>query len=208
MSRRRMQRHAVRLEVGTIVWTTIEAGVAIVAGIAAGSLALTGFGFDSLIELFSAGLVLRRLRAQPGERAEDDESRERRALRAIAVSFWVLAGYLVIDGTVSLISGSGPEHSPVGIALSAAALVIMPALAWRKRQLGQQLDSKLLLADAAETGFCAWLALSALLGLVLSGTVGWTWADPVAGIVIALFAIYEGREAWEGELIEGDDDDD
>jgi divalent metal cation (Fe/Co/Zn/Cd) transporter len=206
MLRDTLLRRAVRLEIGTIAWTTIEAGVAIIAGIAAGSLALTGFGFDSLIELFSAGLVLRRLRAQlAGSNTEEDEGRERRALRAIAVSFWVLAAYLVIDGTVSLISGSGPEHSLVGIALSAAALVIMPGLAWSKRRLGQLLDSQLLLADAAETGFCAWLALSALLGLVLSGTVGWTWADPVAGLVIAAFAIYEGREAWEGELIEDDD---
>lgn len=208
MSRRRMQRFAVTLELLTITWTTIEAGVAVIAGISAGSLALTGFGFDSLIELFSAGLVLRRLRVQLAGGAEDDEARERRALRMIAVSFWVLAAYLVIDGILSLVSGSGPEHSPVGIALSATALVVMPTLAWRKRRLGHQLDSRLLIADAAETGFCAWLALSALAGLVLSGTVGWSWADPVAGLVIAVFAIYEGREAWEGELVEDDDDDD
>lgn len=134
-------------------------------------------------------MVLRRLRAQPAGRANDDGARERSALRAIAVSFWVLAAYLIIDGVISLASDVGPEHSPVGIALSAAALVLMPALAWRKRRLGQLLDSKLLLADAAETGFCAWLALSALLGLILSSSVGWTWADPVAGLIIALFAV-------------------
>lgn len=168
----------------------------------AGSLALTGFGFDSLIELFSASLVLRRLRARAAASAQDGEARDRRALRAIAVSFWVLATYLTVDGVISLFAGSAPEHSPVGIALSAAALVTMPALAWRKRTLGHQLGSPLMLADAVETGFCAWLALSALLGLILSGAVGWTWADPIAGLVIALFATLEGREAWEGELIE------
>jgi len=194
------------LEVATIAWTVAEAGVAITAGIVAGSLALTGFGFDSLIELFSAGLVLRRLRADFDGDGATAEALDGRALRAIAVSFWVLAAYLIIDGIATVATGSVPERSAVGIALSAVALMVMPALAWSKRRVGHQLRSRLVLADAAETGFCGWLALAAWLGLVLSGTVGWNWADPVAGLVIGAFAIYEGREAWEGELIEDNDD--
>ena len=158
-----LHRQAVRLEQFSIAWMMIEAGVAVTAGIIAGSLALTSFGFDSVIELVSATLVLRRLQAElTGGRA--NEQAERRVLRIIAVTFFVLAAYVVIGSVVDLASQARPERSP-------------------------------------ETIVCAALAATTLLGLVLFAALGWWWADPVAALAVAYFAVREGREAWNGELI-------
>jgi len=196
-------RTAARLELATVAWNTIEAGVAIVSGFLAGSLALTGFGFDSGIEIVSAVLVLSRLRLAGSD--EPNESRERRVLRTIGVTFYVLAAYLVVDGAHILFTTSRPDTSPAGLAISAAALVVMPLLAWSKRALGRRIGGSLgaiVLADAAETWLCALLALATLSGLLANALAGWWWADPVAGLIIAYFAIREGREAWRGELCE------
>jgi divalent metal cation (Fe/Co/Zn/Cd) transporter len=194
-----LRRTAVRLEQFSIAWMLIEAGVAVAAGIIAGSLALTSFGFDSVIELVSAILVLGRLRAElTGGQA--NVQAERRVLRVIAVTFFVLAAYVIIASGIDLATRAYPERSPIGIGLTVAALLVMPLLGWRKRRAGTSLHNQLVLADAAETILCATLAATTLLGLVLFAAFGWWWADPVAALAVAYFAIREGREAWHGEL--------
>ena len=186
---------AIRLEQFSIGWMLIEAGVAVTAGIIAGSLALTSFGFDSVIELVSATLVLGRLR---GGRA--NERAERRVLRIIAVTFYALAAYVLAGSVIDLASQAHPERSPAGIGLTVSSLLVMPLLGWRKRHVGSALRNPLVLADAAETILCATLAATTLLGLVLFAAFGWWWAYPVAALAVAWFAVREGREAWHGEL--------
>jgi divalent metal cation (Fe/Co/Zn/Cd) transporter len=194
-----LHRRAVRLEQFSIGWMLIEAGVAATAGIIAGSLALTSFGFDSVIELVSATLVLGRLRAElSGGRA--NEVAERRVLRIIAVTFFILAAYVLIGSAIDLAAQAHPERSPAGIGLTVASLLVMPLLGWRKRHVGSALRNPLVLADAAETILCATLAATTLLGLALFAAFGWWWADPVAALAVAWFAVREGREAWHGEL--------
>jgi divalent metal cation (Fe/Co/Zn/Cd) transporter len=191
---------AVRLEQFSIAWMLIEAGVAVTAGILAGSLALTSFGFDSVIELVSAVLVLGRLRAEL-RGGQASERAERRVLRIIAVTFFVLAAYVLAGSIIALASGAHPERSPAGIGLTAASLLVMPFLGWRKRRVGSALRNPLVLADAAETILCATLAATTLLGLVLFAAFGWWQADPVAALAVAWLAVREGREAWHGELV-------
>ncbi len=192
-----LERRALRLEYATVGWNTLEAAVALAAGIAAGSIALVGFGLDSAIEVFSASVVIRQLRGA-------SEARERRALRLIGLTFFALAAYVGFESLRDLFTQSRSEASVPGVVISAAALIVMPTLAWAKRRTGKALGSRTILADAAETLFCAWLAAATLAGLLLNATLGWWWADPAAGLVIAAFAIKNGREAFEGE---GDDDD-
>lgn len=194
-----LYRRAVRLEQFSIGWMLIEAGVAITAGTIAGSLALTSFGFDSVIELVSATLVLGRLRAEL-RGGQANERAERRVLRIIAVTFFVLAAYVLAGSVIDLATQAHPERSPVGIGLTGAALLVMPLLGWRKRRTGAALRNPLVLADAAETILCATLAATTLLGLVLFAAFGWWQADPVAALAVAWFAVREGREAWHGEL--------
>jgi len=194
-----LHRQAIRLEQFSIGWMIIEAVVAVTAGIIAGSLALTSFGFDSVIELISAVLVLRRLRAEltDGQASEDAE---RRVLRIIAVTFFVLAAYVIIGSAIDLATSAHPETSPAGIGLTIASLLVMPLLGWRKRRVGARLGNPLVQADAAETMLCATLAATTLLGLVLFAALGWWQADPIAALAVAYFAVREGREAWHGEL--------
>lgn len=124
----------------------------------------------------------------------------------MAITFFVLAAYLTVEGVLDLLSGARPETSIVGIVLTGASLLIMPTLARLKRRAGQAMGSALVVADAAETRLCAWLSASTLAGLVAYAVAGWTWTDPTAGFVIAGFAIWEGREAWEYKLAGNDDD--
>jgi divalent metal cation (Fe/Co/Zn/Cd) transporter len=185
------------------MWMLAEAAVAVTAGIIAGSLALTSFGFDSIIELISATLVLGRLRAElKGNHA--NEMAERRVLRIIAVTFFVLAAYVLAGSAIDLAARSHPERSPIGIGLTIASLLVMPLLGWRKRRVGSALHNPLVLADAAETILCATLAATTLLGLVLFAALGWWQADPIAALAVAYFAVREGREAWHGELADAD----
>lgn len=190
---------AVRLEQFSIAWMLVEASVAVTAGIVASSLALTSFGFDSVIELISAVLVLGRLRAELGD-GRANELAERRVLRIIAVTFFVLAAYVLIGSAIDLAGRAHPERSPVGIGLTVGSLLVMPLLGWRKRRVGAALRNPLVLADAAETMLCATLAATTLLGLALFAAFGWWQADPVAALAVAYFAVREGREAWHGEL--------
>jgi divalent metal cation (Fe/Co/Zn/Cd) transporter len=194
-------RRAIRLEQLTIGYNVAEGLVAVTFGLLAGSIALTGFGFDSWIEVAAATVVLGRLRG-----GHTDAAKQRRALRFVAITFFVLAAYVTVEGIRALLTDARPETSRVGIALTAASVLIMPALARAKRQAGQAMGSALVVADAAETRLCAWLSVSTLAGLTAYALAGWTWLDPAAGFVIAGFATWEGREAWQGELADDDDD--
>ncbi|MBW3604084.1 MAG: cation transporter [Actinobacteria bacterium] len=175
------------------------------AGFAAGSVALVGFGFDSGIEVAAAAVVLWRLRADIRGGVVDG-ARQRRALRFVALTFFLLAGYVVVEGVRDLVAGAVPDTSPVGIALTGASIVVMPLLARAKDRAGRAMGSRLVVADAAETTLCAWLSVSTFAGLVAFAVLEWTWIDAVAGFVIAGFAVNEGREAWHGELVCDDHD--
>jgi divalent metal cation (Fe/Co/Zn/Cd) transporter len=183
----------------TIVWNTIEAVVAIVAGAVASSIALVGFGLDSTVEVLSASVIVWQMTR------DVPEDREEQALRLIAVSFFALAGYVAVQAVFDLASRSQPETSTVGIALAAVSLVVMPLLAGLKRRNGRRLGSGSVVADSNQTLLCTYLSVVLLVGLLLNATVGWWWADPVAALVIAALAINEGREAWHGERRSEDD---
>ena len=196
---------AIVLERVTIGYNVVEGVIAVTFGIVAGSIALTGFGFDSWIEVTAAAVVLRRLRAEVAG-GQPDEAKDRRALRVVAVTFFALAVYVTVEGVRDLVVGDEPSTSVVGMVLTALSAVVMPALARLKRVAGEAMNSRLVLADAAETKLCAWLSVSTLAGLAGFAAFGLSWIDPLAGFVIAYFAVREGREAWEGELV-GDDAD-
>lgn len=200
-------RRALRLEYATIGWNAFEGVVAIASGIVAASVALTSFGIDSGIEFISAIVVAVRLRSLIAS-GEADEEKERRALRIVAVLFYVLAVYVLIDATLTLALHDHPAVSPVGIAVTFAALIIMPILAVAKRRVARRLDAVelsgpaiLLRADSSETALCAVLGATTLLGLGLNAGFGWWWADPIASLSVFYFAIREGREAWLGEIV-------
>ena len=202
-----LTRRGLRLAGFTVGYNVLEGVVAIAAGIGAGLVSLIGFGIDSGIESASAILVVIRLvsRLRTGE---IDERRERFALRGIALTFFALAAYVTVNGIRSLIIGDKPDVSILGMIVLAASVVVMPVLAALKFRVGRKLNDRLILADAAETRICVLLSISTLVGLVAFALTGAAWLDPVAGFVIALFAINEGREAWAGELVHDHDEHD
>jgi divalent metal cation (Fe/Co/Zn/Cd) transporter len=187
-----LRRRAVALAWLTVVWNAIEAVVAIVAGRAAGSLALVGFGLDSTIEVASAGVIIWQF-------SGPDEEREERALRLIAASFFALAAYVTAQAGFDLIAGSQPESSTIGIALAVASLIVMPILATAKRSTGRRLGSATVTADSQQTWLCTYLSVVLLTGLLLNATLGWWWADPLAALIIAALAAREGVQAWRGD---------
>lgn len=191
--RARLERSARRLAAVTIGYNTAEGVVAILAGVAAGSTALFSFGLDSGIEVLSAVAIAWQFR---GGASED---RERRTLRFIALAFFTLAGYVAVESVRSLLAGSEPHPSGVGIALAASSVVVMPALVWAKRRVGRQLGSVTVLADSTQTLLCTYLSAVLLAGLVLNAAFGWGWADSTAALVIAGIAVREGFQAWRGE---------
>ena len=177
----------------TIAYNVIEAIIALVAGTVASSAALVAFGLDSIVEVLSAAAVAWQFSAK------DPESREKVALRVIAFSFFALAAYVIVDTVLSLFGGMDAEPSPVGIVLAAVSLVIMPGLSWFERRTGRELGSATAIADSKQTLLCAYLSAALLLGLLLNSLLGWAWADSVAALVIAGWAIKEGLEAWRGD---------
>ena len=199
-----LTRRGLRLAQFTVAYNVIEGAVAIPAGLIAGLVSVVGFGVDSAIESIAAVLVGLRLAARL-RHGEADERKERLALKAVAVNFFILAAYVTIEGIRSLIGGDAAESSPISIGILIASLIVMPALAAMKRRIGLRLSDNLILADAAETRICVLLSISTLVAVGLYQLTGAAWLDPVAGFVIAAFAIHEGREAWEGDLVEDDD---
>lgn len=191
--RRQLGRRAQLLAAVSVSYNVIEAVIAITAGAAAGSIALIGFGLDSVVEVSSGLIILWQFRHPL------PESRERRALRLMAISFFVLAAYVSVQSLRALAAGHEPDASTVGIALAAASLAIMPLLSWLQRRTGRGLGSNAVVADSTQTLLCTYLSAVLLVGLVLNATLGWAWADPIAGLVIAAVAVREGLQAWRGE---------
>lgn len=196
-----LTRRALRLAKFTVGYNIVEGGVAITAGLMAHLVSVVGFGVDSGIESISAILVAIRLSARLRHR-EVDEAKERLTLRLVAVTFFLLATYVTVEGIRSLLNHDVPETSTVAVVLLIASMIVMPVLAWLKMRVGHALGDRLILADAAETRICVLLSVSTLLGVGLYALTGAAWLDPVAGFIIALFAISEGREAWQGDLDE------
>ncbi|MGO2110479.1 MAG: cation transporter, partial [Pseudoclavibacter sp.] len=157
------------------------------------SAALIGFGLDSVVEVLSAAAVAWQFAAR------DPETREKVALRVIAVSFFALAAYVSVDAVLSLAGLREPEHSPVGIVIAALSLVVMPFLSWFERRTGRELGSASAIADSKQTLICTYLSAALLVGLLLNSLLGWAWADSVAALAIAVFAVREGVEAWRGD---------
>jgi divalent metal cation (Fe/Co/Zn/Cd) transporter len=194
-------RWALWLAAATVLWNIIEGLVGVAAGAMAHSIALLGFGIDSFVETASGAVVgwrlLAELRVQSADRAEQVE---RRASRIAGGLLLALAVYILIDASRRL-AGFGPQpaESIVGIVLTAISLVAMPLLGWAKLRAARALGSRALRADAYETITCAWLSLTTLGGLVLNATLGWSWADPVAALVMLPLIVREGWEAWRGQ---------
>lgn len=189
----RLGRRAQLLAATSVAYNLVEAVVAISAGVVAGSVALVGFGLDSAVEVSSGLIILWQFRHRL------PETRERQALRMLAVSFLALAAYVSFESVRVLLTGTDPEASPVGIALACASLLVMPFLSWAQRRTGRALGSNAVFADGTQTLLCTYLSAVLLVGLVLNATLGWSWADPVAGLVIAAVAVREGIEAWRGD---------
>ena len=182
------------LEYLTIGWNALEAIVAIGAGLFAGSIALVGFGIDSVIESLSGSVILWRLRDD-----ERGEARERLALKLVGISFLVLAAYVGFDAVKALITREPPESSYIGIALAALSLVVMPLLARAKRRVAAKIKSRAMQADSRQTDLCAYLSAILLGGLLLNALFGWWWADPVAALIMLPIIAREGVEALRGE---------
>lgn len=192
-------RRGVLLEIATVTYNTLEGLVAIVAGLSAGSVALTGFGVDSVIEVASGVVLWWRLRAELGS-APVGPTVEARAARGAGALLLALAGYLVVESARRLIVRDRPETSDVGMALTALSLIVMPVLAQAKFRTAQALESAALRADAHETIVCAWLSLTTLVGLGLNALLGWWWADPLAALAMLPLIVREGLEAWQTPL--------
>ncbi len=175
----------------------VEAGIAIGAGWFAGSIALVGFGVDSLIESLSGSVLLWRLFSPT-----HDESREKIALKLVGISFLILAAYVAFEAVKSLLAREPPQTSFVGIGLSIVSLIIMPLLAHAKRQSASNLGSRAMKADSRQTDLCAYLSAILLGGLVLNALFGWWWADPVAALIMVPIIAQEGFEGLRGEVCE------
>jgi divalent metal cation (Fe/Co/Zn/Cd) transporter len=191
--RARLGRRAQLLAGASVGYNTVEAVIAITAGVVAGSAALVGFGLDSIVEVSSGLVILWQFRHRL------PESREQAALRLIAVSFLALAAYVTVDSIRVLVTQAAPDPSPVGIALAATSLCVMPVLSLAQRRTGKALHSNAVVADSTQTLLCSYLSAVLLVGLGLNALLGWDWADPVAGLVIATVAAKEGRDAWRGK---------
>jgi divalent metal cation (Fe/Co/Zn/Cd) transporter len=191
--RARLGRRAQLIAATSVVYNLAEAAIAITAGVVAGSVALIGFGLDSVVEVSSGLIILWQFRHRL------PESREQQALKLIAASFFALAAYVAFEALRALLSGSEPDASRIGIGLAIASLVVMPVLSWAQRRTGRALHSNAVYADGTQTLLCTWMSAALLGGLVLNATLGWAWADPVAGLLIAAIAFREGWQAWRGE---------
>lgn len=189
----RLGRRAQLLAATSVGYNVIEAVIAIGAGSVAGSVALVGFGLDSVVEVSSGLIILWQFRHRI------PESRERQALRLMAILFYALAAYVAFESVRALLGSQDPDDSPIGIGLAMASLIIMPILSRAQRRTGKALGSNAVVADSTQTLLCTHLSAVLLAGLVLNAILGWSWADPIAGLIIAAVAVKEGRQAWRGE---------
>lgn len=178
----------------TVGYNAVEGVVALAAGLVASSAALVSFGLDSAVEVLSALAVAWQFSGR-----QDPREREHATMRFIAVAFITLAAYVTYDAVRTLLGGTRPEASPVGIGLGVASVVMMPALVWAKRRTGRELGSASVVADSTQNLLCTYMSVVLLVGLSLNATLGWAWADPVAALLIAAIAAREGIEAWRGD---------
>ena len=178
----------------TITWNVIEAVIALSAGAVASSAALIGFGLDSVIEVASAAAIAWQFTRR------DPERWEKATVRVIGGAFFALAVYVAVDAILALTGVRDPDHSPVGIGIAIASLIVMPVLAWFEFRTGRELRSKSVQADAKQLLLCIYLSGTVLIGLVLNGLFGWAWAHSIAALVVAGLAIREGIEAWRGDI--------
>ncbi len=193
-SRRDVLTRRIRLLVAaTIAYNVVEGVIALTEGSRVSSSALIGFGLDSVIEVSSAAAIAWQFSAK------DPETREKAALRFIAFSFFALAAYVAVDAVMSLLGFGEPQPSAIGIALATASLIVMPVLSLAQRRAGRELGSASAVADSKQTLLCTYLSAALLAGLVLNAIAGWSWADPVAALVIAAVAVREGLNAWRGD---------
>jgi divalent metal cation (Fe/Co/Zn/Cd) transporter len=197
LDRRATARQGRRLEYFTILWNSLEGLIAVVAGIAAGSISLVGFGVDSFIEVASGTALLWRMSTDADERQR--ERRERLTLRVVGASFLALAGYVAYEAVRDLATRSAPEVSRVGMALACVSLVVMPLLSRKKREVARALGSRAMRADATQTEFCTYLSAILLGGLALNAAFGLWWADPVAALAMAPIIAKEGVEGLRGD---------
>ncbi|CAM4068140.1 cation transporter [Corynebacterium frankenforstense] len=195
-ARRARLNRRVRLIVAvTISYNVVEALVSLAAGAGASSGALIAFGLDSVIEVASAVAVAWQFSAR------NPEAREKVTVRAVALAFFALAAYVAVDSVLTLSGGAAPEHSRLGIAITVASILVMPALAFVEFRTGRELGSASVMADSRQLLLCLYLSVTVLVGLLANALLGWWWADPVAALVVAALAVREGVEAWrEGEL--------
>ncbi|MFC2135059.1 cation diffusion facilitator family transporter [Bacteroidota bacterium] len=182
------------LEYITLAWNVTEAVVSITAGAIAGSIALVGFGIDSIIESMSGAILLWRLKA-----GDKGEAREASALKLVGVSFLLLAAYVAYEAITSLIYQEAPDTSIVGIVIASLSLIVMPVLAHEKRKVASAINSRAMKADSRQTDLCAYLSAILLIGLALNALLGWWWADPVAGLIMVPIISKEGYDALRGE---------
>jgi divalent metal cation (Fe/Co/Zn/Cd) transporter len=192
--RTRLERRARLLAWGGITWHFVEFAIALFAGIAAGSIALIGFGADSLVEAMAGFVVVWLFTGQRVGSA----TAERRAQQLIAASFFALAAYVSVEAIRTLVAGDHPEVSWLGVGLAAFTAPTMPLLARLKRRVGQTLNSSATVKEGAQNMVCAYLSVGLLGGLLLNALAGWWWADPAAALLIAAVAVREGRESWRG----------
>ena len=200
-SRDRHLQDALRLGWFTVSWNVLEGVVAIAAATLAGSRALLGFGLDSFVESLSASVLIWRLRVERRD-AERAGAVERQAVRAIGITFFVLAAFVAVEAARALATRTEPDASAAGIAIAVVSLIVMPALAARKKALAREMGSKAVEADGAQTMACVYLSVVVLAGLVLNAAVGWWWADPVATLVVVGLLVVEGREAVTAETVD------
>ena len=194
-ARTALLRRRVRLIVAaTIAYNAVEAVLALVAGAAASSSALIGFGLDSIVEVLSAGAI-----AWQFAGGRNHEDREHVALRVVAFSFFALAVFVSVDAVRALTGAAEAQPSAVGVALATVSLAVMPGLSWLERRTGRELGSASVVADSKQTLICAALSAVLLVGLLANGVLGWSWADPLAALVIAAVAVREGLEALRGD---------
>jgi divalent metal cation (Fe/Co/Zn/Cd) transporter len=192
--RQRVLAHRAQLLAGaSVLYNIVEGIVALAAGTVASSSALVSFGLDSAVEVASGLIILWQFRHPM------PESRERRAQQLIAMSFFALAAYVTYDSIRSLVTGERVHVSIVGIVLAVASLVIMPLISWGKRRTGRELDSSAVVADSVQALLCTYLSAILLVGLLGNAFFGWWWLDPIAALVIAVIAVREGIETWNGD---------
>jgi divalent metal cation (Fe/Co/Zn/Cd) transporter len=190
-------RRGLRLEYLTLAWNSLEAVIAIISGLVAGSIALVGFGIDSVIECSSGAVLIWRLRTDAAVHRR--EQVERLALKLVGLSFLALAAYVGYEALSTLIERKAPEHSIPGIVLAIASLLVMPILARAKRKVAQGLNSRAMHADSRQTDLCAYLSAILLGGLLLNFALGWWWADPIAGLLMLPIIAKEGADALRGK---------